>query len=217
MRIAVWSGDMSDSNLKNVSQLGADCLDLGSADLLPGVLEQGYPDLDELLKIVKRIRSWGMEINRVTLPNMPDISAFKDEGGIEAAIDNAASALRVFDEAGVPIARQRVGGDTFNDRLYHSLAPHRGGYLSRADSLGLQRDKPPVPSAETMERWWAYFCRIYERLVPIAEEGKIRLAVHPSDSPLPDTGLGGLGFHRVMDAFPSRSRTAQQSEFEYAA
>jgi mannonate dehydratase len=28
--------------------------------------------------------------------------------------------------------------------------------------------------------------------------------MHPSDSPLPDTPLGGLGFHRVIDAFPSR-------------
>jgi len=205
MRIAVWTGAMSDSYLKTVTQLGAECLDFGGADWLPGVVEQGFPDLDELLKIKKRIHSWGLEINRVTLPDLPDISAFKDEGEIEVAIENAASSLRVFGEAGVPIARQRVDGDTFNDRLYHFQAPHRGGYLSRADSLGLQRHKPPAPSAETMENWWAYFCRIYERLVPIAEEGTIRLAVHPSDSPLPDTGLGGLGFHRVMDAFPSRS------------
>ena len=33
----------------------------------------------------------------------------------------------------------------------------------------------------------------------------MRLAIHPSDTPLPDTPLGSLGFHRVIDAFPSRS------------
>ena len=76
--------------------------------------------------------------------------------------------------------------------------------MSRADSLGLQRDKSPLPSPEELEDWWAHFCRLYERLVPIAEEEDIKLAIHPSDSPLPDTPLGGLGFHRVIDAFPRR-------------
>ena len=38
----------------------------------PGVKEQGYPDLDELIKIRKRIRSWGLDINRVTLPNISE-------------------------------------------------------------------------------------------------------------------------------------------------
>jgi mannonate dehydratase len=41
--------------------------------------------------------------------------------------------------------------------------------------------------------------------VPIAEAYGIRLAVHPSDTPYPGTPFGGLGFHRVIDAFPSRS------------
>ena len=44
MRIAVWTGAMSDSYLKTVTQLGADCLDFGGADWLPGVVEQGFPD-----------------------------------------------------------------------------------------------------------------------------------------------------------------------------
>ena len=39
--------------------------------------------------------------------------------------------------------------------------------------------------------------------MPIAEEYDIKLAIHPSDIPLPDTPFGTLGFHRVIDAFPS--------------
>ena len=203
MRISVWNGDMSDSYLKTITQLGADCIDFGGGDWFPGVAEQGYPDLDELLKIKNKIHSWGLEINRVTLPDMTE-AFFKDEDGGEAEVENSANALRVFAEAKVPIARQRVAGDTFSGQLYHFSAPHRGGYMSRADSLGLQRDKEPTPSPEELESWWAHFCRLYERLVPIAEEENIKLAIHPSDSPLPDTPLGGLGFHRVIDAFPSR-------------
>ena len=54
MRISVWSGDLSDSYLKTVTQLGADCIDFGGGDWFPGVAEQGYPDLDELLKVKKK-------------------------------------------------------------------------------------------------------------------------------------------------------------------
>ena len=113
MRISVW-GNLEDSYLKAVTQLGADCLDFGSGNSFPGVVEQGYPDLDELLKIKNKIHSYGLEINRVTLPDITE--AFMngtDEGEIE--LENTCNALKVFAEAGAPIARQRFAGDTFND------------------------------------------------------------------------------------------------------
>ena len=52
---------------------------------------------------------------------------------------------------------------------------------------------------------WERFCLVYQALVPIAEETGIKLAIHPNDVPNPDTPLGGIGFHRVIDFFPSRS------------
>ena len=51
MKISVWDGGLSDSYLKQVTQLGADCIDFGGGNAFPGVDEQGYPDLDEVLKI----------------------------------------------------------------------------------------------------------------------------------------------------------------------
>ena len=72
MKISVWDGGLSDSYLKQVTQLGADCIDFGGGNSFPGVTEQGYPDLDETIKIRKRIRSWGLDINRVTLPDITE-------------------------------------------------------------------------------------------------------------------------------------------------
>ena len=57
IRISVWHRDLSESYLRQITQLGADCLDFGSGDAFPGVAEQGYPDLDALLKIKRKIRS----------------------------------------------------------------------------------------------------------------------------------------------------------------
>ena len=59
--IAVGSSDLSDRYLKQITQLGVDCVDFGSGDFFPGVKEQGYPDLDELLKIKKKSTHGGCE------------------------------------------------------------------------------------------------------------------------------------------------------------
>jgi mannonate dehydratase len=203
MKISVWHRDLSDSYLRYVTQLGADCIDFGSDNSFPGVEEQGYPDLDELLKMKKTLRSWGLEINRVTLPNITE-KFMKDQPGGEKDLENTCNALKVFAEAGVPIARQRFWGDTFNELMYRYRSEHRGGYLSRGESQALTDPVPETPTYEELQDWWKHFCTIYEHLVPIAEEQDIKLAIHPSDTPNPDTPLGTLGFHRVIDAFPSR-------------
>ena len=40
-RITVGCGDLSDRYLKQITQLGVDCVDFGSGDFFPGVKEQG--------------------------------------------------------------------------------------------------------------------------------------------------------------------------------
>ena len=222
--ISVSCGNLSDSYLKRITQLGVACVDFGSGDSFPGVKEQGYPDLDELLKIKKKIYSWGLRINRVTLPDITE-KFMGDKEGSEVELENTDQAMRVFGEAGMPIARQRFEGDTFNHLITFYRSEHRAGFLGSGGSRWLTGDQPkprseaelkayrfhhwPLfaagdpPTREELDNWWVHFCRVYERLVPIAEEYDIKLAIHPSDIPLPDTPFGTLGFHRVIDAFPS--------------
>ena len=224
MRIAVGHPtDLSDSYLKFVTQLGVDCIDFGEGAWMPGVKEQGYPDLDRVLQLRRRLRSWGLDFNRVTLPDITE-DFILDRDGAERELDNTTNAMRVFAEAGVPIARQRLQGDTFNHLLRGYRSVHRGGYLGSGHTKLLGRPNPASeeelrayrvhvwdatsttpPGAEALEKWWDHFTRVYERLVPIADEYGIKLAMHPSDVPLPDTPFGGLGFHRIIDAFPSRN------------
>ena len=186
------------------TQLGADCIDFGGGDDFPGVKEQGYPDLDELLKIRKRIRSLGLDINRVTLPDITE-RFMKGMPGGDKELENTCNALKVFGEAGVPIVRQRFAGDTFNEIMTRYPSKHRGGYISRGESRTLTKNPPETPTLEELQEWWKRFCEVYGELVPIAEDYDVKLAIHPSDTPNPDTPLGGLGFHRVIDTFPSRN------------
>ena len=204
MRISVWDSGLSDSYLRQVTQLGVDCIDFGSAGAFPSVKEQGYPDLDELLRIRKRIRSWGLDINRVTLPDITE-RFMKGLPDSEKELESTCNALKVFGEAGVPVARQRFAGDTFNYVMIRYRSVHRGGYTSRGESRTLMKDPPETPTREELEEWWKRFCEVYGALIPIAEEYDVKLAIHPSDTPNPDTPLGSLGYHRVIDAFPSRN------------
>ena len=220
MRIAVGVGDLSDMTLKRLAQVGVDCVDVYVAADVPGVREQGYPDLDALLKITTRIRSWGLGVNRCSLPAVTERFLTDQEGG-EEEVERAVQALRVYAEAGFPIIRPVLMGDQFNHLARFTESVHRGGYKTRGLSMNqpagydFSDEKaqkhlwwPQVmgtqhPSQEQLADWWTHFCRFYERLVPEAEACGVRLAMHPSDIPLPDTPFGTLGYHRIIDAFPN--------------
>ncbi|TDF93774.1 mannonate dehydratase [Paenibacillus piri] len=205
IRISVTTArvDHPDNYLKQLVQLGADCLDFGRGSSFAGVKEQGYPDLDELLKLRRRLRSFGLEMNRVTLPDMSE-RFMRNLPGSDKELDNTVNAMKVFGEAGVPIVRQRFAGDTFDHWMLRYDAVQRGGVISRGESLRQDRPEPGTPTYEELQAWWERFLTVYGQLVPIAEEYRVKLSMHPSDTPNADTPFGGLGYPRVTDAFPSR-------------
>jgi mannonate dehydratase len=203
MKVAVFKHgrELSDTYLRQLCALGADAIDFGDDSEMPGVAEQGYPDLEGVRALRKRLRSFGLDINRVTLPNLSERFINGEPGG-EEELGRAAKALVVYAQAGAPIARQRFAGDVFPGQMVGYRSVHRGGYRSRGERLA-GADARQMPTPTELDRWWANFCRAFERLTPIAEEHNIRLAIHPSDTPNPETPFGGLGMHRVVDAFPS--------------
>lgn len=200
IRISTWPRGLSDSYLRYVTQLGVDAIDFGDATAFPGVEETGIPDLDGVLVIKRQLSSWGLAINRVTLPNISE-DFMNGTDGLDHELDAVCAALRVFGEAGVPIARQRFGGDAMPHRTRPYRSVHRGGYLSRGEYA--HRSAPEPRSAEALDAWGGQFRRVYERLVPIAEEVGVKLALHPSDTPYAGTPFDSLGYHRVIDLFPN--------------
>ncbi len=194
---------LDDKELQQLCQLGVDCIDFGNGSSFPGVKEQGYPDLDGLLKMKKKIRSWGMDINRVTLPDLSE-RFMNNEPGSEIELEHSCQAVKVFAEAGIPIVRQRFAGDTFPNKTKKYRAIQRGGAVERGESLGLNEEQFKSTSFEELERWWGRFKEAYRRLVPLTEQYNIKLAMHPSDTPNHDTPFGGLGFHRIIDEFPHK-------------
>lgn len=206
MKVSVTANyfDLTDQDLKQMSQLGVDCIDFGNGSSFPGVKEQGYPDLDKLVKQMKRIRSFGMDINRVTLPNITD-PFMNDEVGQEHQIENAVNSVKVFGEAGIEIVRQRFAGDVFYGLTTNYPAVQRGGAISRGESLGYKKEQVKTPTLEEATQWRNKYRELYSKVVPVAEEYGVKVGMHPSDTPHPDTPFGGLGYHRIIDEFPNKN------------
>lgn len=206
MRISITSykTNFTDQELKQLSQLGVDCIDFGGGNAFPGVKEQGYPDLDAILALRKRLRSFGLDVNRVTLPDITK-KFMNNEPGSEREVENSIQAIKAFGEAGITLARQRFEGDTFPNSTIKYRALQRGGAIARGESISFTEEKLPYTTLENYEKMLDRFCDAYKQLVPAAEASNVLLGMHPSDVPHPGTLFGGLGYHRIIDLFPSKN------------
>lgn len=88
--------------------------------------------------------------------------------------------------------------------------PGRGGALVTGYDHSLMRDAPPTEwGAITEEQLWENMTAFLKRVVPVAEQAGVKLAVHPDDPPLsPIRGIGRIltnpdAFQRVIDTVPS--------------
>jgi mannonate dehydratase len=88
--------------------------------------------------------------------------------------------------------------------------PTRGGALVTSYDHDLIRDTPLTDAGiVTEDQLWASLRYFLERVLPVAEQAGITLAVHPDDPPVPE--LGGIGqimrgienFQRLIELAPS--------------
>ena len=206
MKVVANLREPSDECLQWACQIGLDGVDhLGEP--VPGLEEHGTPNMPELHKVIKRIRSWGLSIHRVSLPTPGKFMAGQPGG--EKELDDLCTTLRCYGEAGILLARVQLPNEVspiLGGVLSTHTAEHRGGYTYRGFDLELWKEQAADMTPEcdvTPEDYWSRCMAIYERIVPVAEEADVKLMMHPSDPPIPGAPFNSLGFHRLLDAFPS--------------
>lgn len=98
----------------------------------------------------------------------------------------------------------------FNWVRTSTTVPTRGGALASGYDHSLMRDAPLTEFGRlTEEQLWDNLKLFLERVVPVAEEAKVKLAMHPDDPPLsPLRGLGRImrsieNFQKLIDLIPS--------------
>ncbi len=91
-----------------------------------------------------------------------------------------------------------------------STIPSRGGALVTGYDHDLMRDAPLTEQGVvTEEQMWENLKYFLERVIPVAEEAGVRLAMHPDDPPLsPIRGIGRImtsieNYERLLELIPS--------------
>ena len=206
MRIGLGQfNELTDEKLAFIKQLGADDF-LMNTPRLPGEQRWEYADL-----LALRQRADAAELRLMCLENVP--TSFYDRAmlglpGRDEQIAHMQATIRNMGRAGIPI----LGYHWMPSAVWRSsgLAPLRGGAGGTRFDLAEHADAPLTHDRVfSEEEMWDNYEYYMSRVLPVAEEAGVTLAVHPDDPPVPS--LGGVarifrnfdGFKRAIDTFDS--------------
>lgn len=210
MRVAIGQvNELSDEFLDFAKQMGLQDVQMNLYHLPPGMQDTGRLEFHDLLRLRTRAEDRGLRLTAIE--NVP--IRFYDKimlgrPGREQQLENMQETIRNLGRAGIPI----FGYHFIATGVWrtHWDTPIRGGAISNGFKMALAQDAPLAFDREYHEEeMWANYHWYMERILPVAEEYNVRMALHPDDPPVPK--LGGVprlfrnfeNFKRAMEAHPS--------------
>ena len=210
MRVALGQvNELSDEFLDFARQMGLQDVQMNLYHLPPGMQDTGRLEFHDLLRLRTRAEDRGLRL--IAIENVP--IRFYDkimlgQAGRERQLENMQETIRNLGRAGIPI----FGYHFIATGVWrtHWDTPIRGGAISNGFSLELAKHAPLSFDREYHEdEMWANYHWYMERILPVAEEYNVRMALHPDDPPVPK--LGGVprlfrnfeNFKRATEAHPS--------------
>ena len=206
MRIGLGQfNELTDEKLAFIKQLGADDF-LMNTPRLPGDKQWEY---DDLKAAADRAKAAGLRL--ICLENVP--ISFYDKAmlglpGRDEQIGHMQTTVRNMGRAGIPI----LGYHWMPNSVWRTQEPARLRGGARGTRFNLAEHDPEELTHGRVfghEEMWANYEYYLERLLPVAEEAGVTLALHPDDPPV--ESLGGVarifrnfeGFKRAIDRFDS--------------
>jgi len=129
--------------------------------------------------------------------------------GRDQEIETACELIRNMGRLGIPVWCYEWM-PVFNWLRTSTTVPSRGGALATGYDHELMRNAPLTEyGIVTEEQLWDNLQYFLDRVVPVAEEAGVKLAMHPDDPPLsPIRGLGRImrsveNYQRLLDMAPS--------------
>ena len=206
MRVGLGQfNELTDEKLAFIKQCGADDF-LMNTPKLPGDKQWEYEDL-----LALRRRADAAQLRLMALENVP--VSFYDKAmlglpGRDEQIAHMQTTIRNMGRAGIPI----LGYHWMPNSVWRTpeMAVLRGG--ARGTRFNLAEHDPNQLTHGRIygeDEMWANYEYYLARILPVAEESNVQLALHPDDPPVPS--LGGIarifrnfdGFKRAMDTFDS--------------
>ena len=129
--------------------------------------------------------------------------------GRDEEIETACELIRNMGKLGIPVWCYEWMA-VFNWMRTSTEIPSRGGALVTGYDNEQMREEPNTEfGVVTEEQLWDNLKYFLERVVPVAEEANVKLAMHPDDPPLsPIRGIGRImrsvdNYQRLIDLVPS--------------
>jgi mannonate dehydratase len=177
--------------------------------------------VDALTRLRKHVESFGVKLDAVPLPmsssyiaraEMPEILLAKDPER-DKAIEDIRTMIRNAGKAGIPMLKYNF---TFIGVVRTERTTGRGGASLSAFDYAKSKQEPPLTEAGriTEQIYWDRIEYFLKRIVPVAEEAKVKIACHPQDPAMPP-GRGWRGVETVLGSPAGLKRFVSTSESPY--
>jgi mannonate dehydratase len=217
VKIGMRSHDGAEERLLFAQQIGADGASIW-ASACPGYTERCYLTAADVREMRERFARFDLELTGIGLGGECIKNQLLGLPGRNREIENVCRTIRGIGEAyrdGAPspvvIIDQRTtywapGGPHWHPG-YEWLPVGRGGvHLTTFDAGRIQGELDDQPAGEvSREEVWSRIAYFYERIVPVAEEVRVRLATHPDDPPMETY----RGVHQALISFEGLKRLVE--------
>lgn len=165
-------------------------------------------DLMPLIRMKQRFQDFGLELT--VIESMPPSNEIKlGTAGRDAEIEQFQRFLVNMGAAGIPVLCYNFMAQ-FNWFRTSTTTRTRGGALVSSYDHSLMKDAPLTEAGiVSEEQLWENLHYFMEQIVPVAEQAKVRLALHPDDPPItPIRGVSRIfrsaaALQKAIDLVPS--------------
>ncbi len=190
----------SDEMLRILAALGVThiCSDLPSAKF-----DEAW-SVEGLSKLRERVESFGVKLEAVPLPMSSSYITKAENPHImlgksperDQEIDNICHMIENAARAGIPILKYNM---TILGVVRGERTPGRGGCSYSTFVYDKTPQEPALTEAGPVsaEMMWERITYFLKRVIPVAEQNKIKMACHPHDPGMPED-RGFRGVHRVL-------------------
>jgi mannonate dehydratase len=221
VKIGLRSHTAAEDRLQFAQQIGADGASIW-ASACPGYTERCYLTADNVREMRARFDKYDLELTGIGLGGDCVKHQLLGLPERDREIDNVCRTIRAIGDAyqdGAPspvvIIDQRTTywvpkGSWWHPGFEREPVGRGGAYLTTFDVARITGELDDKPAGDVpAEEVWSRIAYFYERIVPVAEEARVRLATHPDDPPLDvyrgvEQALTSFdGLKRFVDLVPS--------------
>jgi mannonate dehydratase len=209
--------DSSDAALKVLAALGVNHL----CSTLPSPRFDENWSVAGLTRLRQRVESFGLKLEMVPLPlssayitksENPNIMLGKSPER-DREIADICQMIRNCAAAGIPSAKYNM---SILGVVRTGTSPGRGGARYSTFNYDQAKQDPPLTEAGPVSaaQAWERITYFLDRVVPVANEVKVRIACHPHDPGMP-ADQGYRGVHRVLGSVEGLQRFVSINESPY--